>query len=152
MELATVKYWFGSGTANNISLISGFNDEWFIDIEIPSNSIETLHYVFHTKDSAGNWGTSPLISKEVEEEIPLSVDEVLKERPEPLTLEQKKALLMKRFESRLDDLIEWHESTPESTPEQFDQALSYLQAQLDSEISSVLLGGGDDKGESKENG
>ena len=62
----------------------------------------------------------------------------------PQTLEEKKALLMKRFESQLDELLAWHQSTPGSTSEQFDRALSDLQKLLDAEIIAVLLEG--DKG------
>ena len=70
--------------------------------------------------------------------------------PEPLSLEEKKSLLMKRFESQLDDLLTWHTGTPGSTKEQFDQALNDLQAQMDRDISTMLLDEGGDSGKKVE--
>lgn len=67
--------------------------------------------------------------------------------PEPLTLEEKKTLLMRRFETQLDGLLEWYRCNPGTTPEQFDQALSDLRKQLDAEITSVLIEGGDGVGQ-----
>jgi hypothetical protein len=67
--------------------------------------------------------------------------------PEPLTIEEKKTLLMRRFETQLDGLLEWYRCNPRTTPEQFDQALSDLRKQLDAEITSVLIEGGDGVGQ-----
>ncbi|MGA1820341.1 MAG: hypothetical protein ACMUHU_04955, partial [Thermoplasmatota archaeon] len=52
----TVEYWFGSGSHTNTSM-SG-SGTYTLPITIPSDSVLTLHYVLHTSDQAGNWGTT----------------------------------------------------------------------------------------------
>jgi len=61
---------------------------------------------------------------------------------EPISLEEKKALLMNRFEAQLDELLTWHEESPDTTSEQFDKALEELKKQMNDEITSILLDGG----------
>ncbi len=50
---AFVEYWFGSGNSINQSML-GSGPHTFT-ITIPSDSIETLHYIFHVNDTADNW-------------------------------------------------------------------------------------------------
>ncbi len=48
-----VVYWFGTGSPTN-STMSG-TGPYNLDITIPSNSLDTLHYYFTISDEAGNW-------------------------------------------------------------------------------------------------
>ncbi len=48
-----VEYWFGTGDHNNESMISV--DSFGLRIEIPSDSVERLNYIFHAVDESGNW-------------------------------------------------------------------------------------------------
>jgi hypothetical protein len=72
----------------------------------------------------------------VEEETPMAA-------LDQLTLEQKKALLIERFEAQLDNLLAMQESSPDSTPEQFEQALGELREKMDADITAILA----DRGE-----
>ncbi len=60
----TLEYWFGEdGEHVNESMI--VCDPWGVDISIPSNSLEPLHYVCSVRDDAGNWNNTPVITREV---------------------------------------------------------------------------------------
>ncbi len=48
-----VEYWYGSGSHTNTSM-SG-TGPYTLTLTIPSGSTDTLHYIFHAADSAGNW-------------------------------------------------------------------------------------------------
>jgi len=67
VEFASVEYWFGEGSHNNISLTSGVNNEWHSEIDIPSNSLQTLFFVYSSRDDADNWGTSSLHTVGIED-------------------------------------------------------------------------------------
>ncbi|MGA1872213.1 MAG: hypothetical protein ACMUHY_00950 [Thermoplasmatota archaeon] len=51
-----VEYWFGEGEHENIS-ING-SPRHVLDIVLPLDSTETLHYIFHAKDTSDNWNST----------------------------------------------------------------------------------------------
>ena len=52
----TVEYWFGYWFGKVIHNTTMFGPgPYSLTISIPSDSIDTLHYIFHARDSAGNW-------------------------------------------------------------------------------------------------
>jgi hypothetical protein len=51
-----VEYWFGDGAHANISMILNINYE--VEIIIPSDSLESLFYIFHANDTSDNWRNS----------------------------------------------------------------------------------------------
>jgi hypothetical protein len=48
-----VEYWFGIGSHENISMVGA--GPYSLEIVVPLNSIEALHYIFHAKDTSDNW-------------------------------------------------------------------------------------------------
>jgi hypothetical protein len=48
-----VVYWFGTGTPTNATMTG--TGPYNLDITIPSDSLDTLHYYFTIGDEAGNW-------------------------------------------------------------------------------------------------
>ena len=56
VSTVAVEYWFGSGAHTNTTM-SG-TGPYTYSITIPSGSTDTLHYVFHAGDSAGNWAAA----------------------------------------------------------------------------------------------
>lgn len=60
----TLEYWFGEdGERINESMV--VCDPWGVDISIPSNSLDPLHYVCSVRDDAGNWNNTQVITREV---------------------------------------------------------------------------------------
>jgi hypothetical protein len=53
-----LEYWFGSGTHTNTSMTG--NSRYTHSLSIP-NDAEVLHYIFHAKDTSGNWGEGPQV-------------------------------------------------------------------------------------------
>ena len=52
----TVEYWYGSGGATNTTMtLSG---TYYLTITVQSNSLDTLHYIFHARDARGNWANT----------------------------------------------------------------------------------------------
>ncbi|MBN1389811.1 MAG: hypothetical protein JXA22_04110 [Candidatus Thermoplasmatota archaeon] len=51
-----LEYWFGSGQHMNVTMTEG--DPFTLDITIPFNSTDMLHYIFHACDTSGNWNTT----------------------------------------------------------------------------------------------
>lgn len=49
----TVEYWFGNGTHHNISMEN--NGVYERSIEIPEDSLDIMHYIYHANDTSGNW-------------------------------------------------------------------------------------------------
>jgi len=60
-----VVYWFGSGTQTN-STMTG-TGPFNLDITVPSNSLDTLHYYFTISDEAGNWLVGPQVDVSVKD-------------------------------------------------------------------------------------
>jgi len=61
IEVASVfvEYWFGEGEHENASMTgSGF---YHLTINIPSDSLETLHYLFWAGDPSGNWNNTLIV-------------------------------------------------------------------------------------------
>ena len=58
VSAAFVEYWFGSGVHVNRSLDLVMGQAWELDLTIPSDSIDPLHYVLHFNDSADNWNAT----------------------------------------------------------------------------------------------
>ncbi len=52
-----VQYWFGTGPYTNVSML-GRGNNYSKSIMIPSNSLETLHYIFRARDTSGNWANT----------------------------------------------------------------------------------------------
>ena len=50
-----VEYWFGTESHSNISMLESEPNIWTYDVEIPSNSIESLFYIIHSEDIFKNW-------------------------------------------------------------------------------------------------
>jgi len=57
VELVQVRliYWFGTGTAENVSIANVTDKRWMHEISIPDDSIEPLNYRFEAVDSSTNW-------------------------------------------------------------------------------------------------
>ncbi len=53
VSFVSVEYWFGSGNPINHSLLG--LGPFTHTITIPTDSTETLHYIFHAKDKVDNW-------------------------------------------------------------------------------------------------
>jgi len=51
-----IEYWFGTGTHTN-STMPG-TGPYTYSMTIPSGSTDTLHYIFHAVDNAGNWANT----------------------------------------------------------------------------------------------
>ncbi|MCK4970156.1 MAG: PKD domain-containing protein, partial [Thermoplasmata archaeon] len=58
LSVVRVIYWFGTGTEQNVSMDRGPNDQWNLTINIPSDSIDTLHYILYAIDNSSNFGLS----------------------------------------------------------------------------------------------
>ncbi|MDG6224259.1 MAG: PQQ-binding-like beta-propeller repeat protein [Candidatus Thermoplasmatota archaeon] len=56
-----VEYWFGTGEHDNVSMNG--SRAYIFQITMPSNSTDTLHYIFHAVDGFGNWNDT--IQKDV---------------------------------------------------------------------------------------
>ena len=54
VEGAWVEYWFGPGQHRNITMGSGADFLWHVSVQVP-DTVEDLRYVFHVKDTSGNW-------------------------------------------------------------------------------------------------
>ena len=61
VQSATVEYWYGTGARTNVSM-SG-TSLYSRQINILHNTLDTLHYIFHVSDNAGNWFAT--VSKDV---------------------------------------------------------------------------------------
>ncbi len=48
-----VEYWYGTGSQTNVSMFG--TGPYNYSISIPSDSTDTLLYIFHATDSGGNW-------------------------------------------------------------------------------------------------
>jgi hypothetical protein len=59
-----VVYWFGTGTPTNTTMTG--SGPYNLDITIPSDSLDSLHYYFTITDEAGNW----LVGIQVDISIP----------------------------------------------------------------------------------
>ena len=55
-----VEYWFGTGTHTNVSM-SG-TGPYTYSITVPYGSTDTLHYIIHSTDSAGNWNETTQVN------------------------------------------------------------------------------------------
>jgi len=53
-----VIYWFGPGSPTNATLAQTTADNFELSINIPLNSLDTLHYRIAAVDGAGNWNSS----------------------------------------------------------------------------------------------
>jgi parallel beta-helix repeat protein len=62
LYLSTVylTYWFGTGAETNATMTHTTSDNYSLVINIPLNSIETLHYRIAAVDQAGNWNTTAI--------------------------------------------------------------------------------------------
>ncbi len=49
-----VEHWFGSGPHTHVFMIEVIPGFWGLLIPVPSDSLDTLHYVIHAKDSSSN--------------------------------------------------------------------------------------------------
>ncbi len=72
------------------------------------------------------------------------MSDVFEQRAVQRSLEQKKAAIMDRFETLLDELLEWRAQTLKPTPEQVEGALSEFQSRLGAEVTDVLLDRGEE--------
>jgi hypothetical protein len=59
----TVEYWFGEGPHQNVSVEE--NDPYSLTIMIPSDSLDQLHYIFHSVDTSGNWNQTIQVNIDV---------------------------------------------------------------------------------------
>ncbi len=65
----TLEYWFGDDTEHiNGSMV--ICDPWGLDIEIPADSLEPLHYICSVMDSSGNWNSTGVITRAVRDNDP----------------------------------------------------------------------------------
>ncbi|MCK4757266.1 MAG: right-handed parallel beta-helix repeat-containing protein [Thermoplasmata archaeon] len=55
-----VIYWFGSGTETNATMTHTTADNYVLEISIPLNSLDTLHYRIVAVDEAGNWASTAI--------------------------------------------------------------------------------------------
>ncbi len=53
VEMVYVEYWYGNGEADNVSMIG--TSIYYLDITLPADSTDDLHYIFHATDAQGNW-------------------------------------------------------------------------------------------------
>jgi hypothetical protein len=53
----SVEYWFGSGT-HEYHTMNMSKGSYIHMIGIPRNSLDTLHYIYHARDSSDNWNNS----------------------------------------------------------------------------------------------
>lgn len=58
VSIATVEYWYGTGTHTNVSMTNVVGDYWIKIITI-ANTLDTLHYFISAKDPANNWNSTP---------------------------------------------------------------------------------------------
>ena len=54
-----VEYWFGTGTHSNETMTNTGGNTWEYTITIPSDSTNSLHYIFHASDTSNNWNSTP---------------------------------------------------------------------------------------------
>jgi hypothetical protein len=65
-----VEYWLGSGTKTNLSL-SG-PGEYKVNIDLPIGSMGSMSYIFHARDSSGNWNQTKVSNVPVtDNDIPM---------------------------------------------------------------------------------
>lgn len=70
-----VEYWFGEGPRNNVSMNDGGPYSYTVDI--PSDSSETLHYIFHASDTSGNWNHTPQVDVEIlDNDLPVFMEDL----------------------------------------------------------------------------
>lgn len=62
-EKVFIEYWFGNGLKKNLSMDGPNPFTYYVDI--PTDSIETIHYICHVQDSIGFWFTSPVYNRSV---------------------------------------------------------------------------------------
>ena len=55
-----VIYWFGSGAEINSTMTHTAADNYVLEINIPLNSLDTLHYRIAAGDEASNWNSTPI--------------------------------------------------------------------------------------------
>ncbi|MGA1819748.1 MAG: C25 family cysteine peptidase, partial [Thermoplasmatota archaeon] len=56
MQGVWVEYWFGTGTHTNASMSLSY--PFTYQISVPSNSLDTLYYIFRARDTSGNWAST----------------------------------------------------------------------------------------------
>ncbi|MGA1793786.1 MAG: C1 family peptidase [Thermoplasmatota archaeon] len=56
IQAVYVEYWFGEGQHFNVSMTG--SSTFDLEILIAPDNLETLHYVFHAVDGAGNWNST----------------------------------------------------------------------------------------------
>jgi hypothetical protein len=63
---AYVIYWFGTGTLTNLTLTG--TGPYLLNITIPANSTDSLHYFFAFTDAAGNWDVTSVTTVTVDDD------------------------------------------------------------------------------------
>lgn len=63
VDEVTVEYWFGTGPHQNVTIEE--DDQYSLTIMIPSNSLDQLHYIFHSVDTSGNWNQTIQVNIDV---------------------------------------------------------------------------------------
>ncbi len=72
---ASCEYWFGNGNTKNINLAESEGD-FTGKINVPEDSIETLHLRISVMDTSGNLNTSEIFDVEVIDNIPPSIKSI----------------------------------------------------------------------------
>jgi hypothetical protein len=68
VEEVWVEYWFEGGERSNLTAVEGEDLFWELDIEIP-HKLDDLKFIYHIKDSSGNWFTSVEGSTDIEDNV-----------------------------------------------------------------------------------
>ncbi|MGA1793888.1 MAG: hypothetical protein ACMUHM_08055 [Thermoplasmatota archaeon] len=75
VAVATVEYWFGSDAHTNTTL-PGLSPYTF-RVPIPENGLDTLHYIVHSRDDAGNWFVSDMVDVSVfDNDLPIIIGDM----------------------------------------------------------------------------
>lgn len=70
-----VEYWFGGGSHTNVSMSHTGGNTWETTITVPSDSLDSLRYIFSANDTLGFWNhTAPLMTPVVDNDPPEIVD------------------------------------------------------------------------------
>jgi hypothetical protein len=61
VDTVWMEYWFGSENHVNHSMVKSAGSQWNNEVTIPIDSIDELHYLFHSNDTSDNWNNTGIM-------------------------------------------------------------------------------------------